>query len=209
MPWIYYASDRNGTLDVWRRRADLGGAPELVYGPDGNQVPIGLAPDGTLVFVTLDPGGSTIGKVDPARPQNASVLVDRPQDAPDGALSRDGRFLAYQAITSGGWQLRTLDLATGRHSTVAAGFNPAWSPDGLTLLYQAAASGGERGVMRLPFSPATGVAGKSEAVFEEYALIPGCCDIAADGRALALVPPRGQRAITVVLNWPALVRKAR
>ena len=23
--WIYYASDKNGTLDVWRRRADLGG----------------------------------------------------------------------------------------------------------------------------------------------------------------------------------------
>jgi serine/threonine-protein kinase len=207
--WIYYASDRNGTLDVWRRRADLGGTPELVYGPEGNQVPIGLAPDGTLVFVTLDPGGSTIGKVDPAKPQNASVLVDRPQDAPDGALSRDGRFLAYQAITSGGWQLRTLDLVTSRHSTVAAGFNPAWSPDGLTLLYQAAASGGERGVLRSPFSPATGVAGKSEPVFEEYSLNPGCCDIAADGRALAVMPPRGQRTITVVLNWPALMRRAR
>jgi sugar lactone lactonase YvrE len=206
--WIYYASDRNGTLDVWRRRADLGGTQELVYGPPGNQVPIGLAPDGTLVFVTLDPSGSTIGKVDPARPQDASVLVDRPQDAPDGALSRDGRFLAYQVIASGGWQLRTLELASGRHSTVAVGYNPAWSPDGLTLLYQSAATTGA-GIARVAFSPSTGVAGKSERVSDEFAFVPGCCDIAADGRALALVPLRAQRAITVVLNWPALMRAGR
>jgi DNA-binding beta-propeller fold protein YncE len=64
-------------------------------------VPIGLAPDGTLVFVTLDPSGSTISKVDPARPQEVTVLAGRPLDAPDGALSRDGRF-AYVPSEVGG-----------------------------------------------------------------------------------------------------------
>ena len=206
--WIYYASDRNGTLDVWRRRADLGGTAELVYGPEGNQVPIGLAPDGTLVFVTLDPSASTISKVDPARPQEVAVLVDRPQDAPDGALSRDGRFLAYQTMTAGGWQIRILDLASGRHTTVTEGFNPAWSPDTSTLLYQIGGSG-VSGVMKVPFSPSSGVTGKAEVIFDEYAFIPGCCDIAADGRALALVPRTNLRAITVVLNWPDSLRPAR
>ena len=173
-------------------------------------MPLGLAPDGTLVFVTLDPSGSTIGKVDPARPQNVAVLVDRPQDAPDGALSRDARFLAYQTMTSAGWQIRILDLTSGRHTTVTDGFNPAWSPDASTLLYQSGASGGVSGVMKLPFSsPVSGVAGKSEVVFDEYAFIPGCCDIATDHRALALVPMRDLRAITVVLNWPDLMRPSR
>ncbi|HUF46633.1 MAG TPA: protein kinase [Vicinamibacterales bacterium] len=207
--WIYYASDRNGTLDVWRRRADQGGTAELVYGPEGNQVPIGLAPDGTLVFVTLDPGGSVIGKVDPSKPQDAVILVDRPHDAPDGALSRDGRFLAYQISADPVWQIRVLDLATGRHTTVGEGFTPAWSPDGRALLFQGAGRDGRSRVTRVPFSPASGVAGGPEVVFDAFALIPGCCDIAADGRALALVQSRRENSATVVLNWPALVRQGR
>jgi hypothetical protein len=206
--WIYYASDRDGTLDVWRRRADLGGPPELVYGPEGNQVPIGLAPDGTLFFVTLDPGGSTIGKVDPARPKDVTVVVDRPLDAPDGALSRDGRFLAYQVITSTGWQVRIINLATGRHATVGEGYTPAWSPDGSSLLFQGG-SGAVTHVMRVPFSQATGVAGRTEVIFDKYSFSPGCCDLALDGRALALVPSKTAQAISVVLNWPELLRRPR
>jgi len=205
--WLYYASDQKGTLDVWRRRADLGGAAELVYGPDGNQVPIGLAPDGTLVFVTIDPGGSTISKVDPARPQDVTVLVGRPLDAPDGALSRDGRFLAYQVITSGGWQIRIVNLATGRHTTVGEGFTPAWSPDGSALLFQGGAN--VSNVMKVPFSQTTGVAGSIEVLFDKYPFLPGCCDLAKDGRALALVPSSPNGSISVVLNWPELMHRAR
>jgi hypothetical protein len=211
--WIYYASDRNGALDVWRRRADFGGSAELVYGTEGNQVPIGVAPDGTLVFVTIDPGGSTIGKVDPARPEEVAVLVDRRLDAPDGALSRDGRFLAYQIITADGWQIRVLDLESGRHSTVGEGFTPTWSPDGTALVFQG--TGGRRArsaVLKAPFSRSAGVAGASVAVFDEFSFVPGCCDLAADGRALALVPQVGAaqtsgQMATVIVNWPDLMAR--
>jgi hypothetical protein len=205
--WIYYASDRNGTMDVWRRRADVAGPSELVYGPEGNQVPIGLGPNGTIVFVTLDPGGSTIGRVDPARPAEVTVLVDRPQDAPEGALSRDGRFLAYQTATAVLFQLRVLDLSSGRHSTVAEGFTPAWSPDGTSLLFQGRGRRGTTGVMKMPFSRSAGVAGASAVVFDDFPFVAFCCDLAADGRVLALVPLTDMaRTATVILNWPALVR---
>ena len=112
-------------------------------------------------------------------------------------------------MTAGGWQIRILDLASGRHTTVTEGFNPAWSPDTSTLLYQSTGSGsgsGASAVMKVPFSLTTGVTGKSEVVFDEYAFIPGCCDIGADGRALALVPTSNLRAITVVVNWPDVMR---
>ena len=201
--WIYFASDKNGTLDVWRRRADLGGQPELVFGPDGNQVPLGVAPDGTVVFVTLDPGGSTISKVNPAQPNSVTTLIDRPQDAPDGALSRDGRYLAYQLNTGGSWQIRTLDLKTGRHTAVERGWNPAWSPDGGAILYQSI-----DGVFVSSFSPATGTAGKSERMLGR-AQVPGCCDLASGRRALALITSADRAPATIVVNWPALARAAK
>ena len=198
--WIYFASDKNGTLDVWRRRADLGSLAELVFAQDGNQVPVGVAPDGTLVFVTLDPSGSSISKVNPSQPSSVTMLVDRPQDAPEAALTQDGRYLAYQTNTSGGWQIRTLDLATGRHATVEQGWSPAWSPDGTALLYQAPG-----GVFVATFSPSTGIAGKSDRIFDQV-LVPGCCDLANGRRALALKGAAGVLPATVVVNSLPLVR---
>jgi serine/threonine-protein kinase len=193
--WIYFASDKNGTLDVWRRRSDLGSPAELVFAQDGNQVPVGLAPDGTLVLLTLDPSGSTISKVNPAQPTAVTVLVDRPQDAPEAALTRDGRYLAYQMNTGRGWQIRTLDLTTGRHTTVEQGWAPAWSPDGTALLYQ-----GTNGIFVAPFSPSTGIAGKSDRMIDRV-MIPGCCDLANGRRVLALEGAAGALPATVVINW--------
>jgi len=200
--WIYYASDKNGTLDVWRRRSDLGGPAELVYGPDGNQVPIGVMLDGTLVFVTIDPGGSSISKVNPARPTDITVLVDRSVDSPDGALSRDGRFLAYQAINADAWQVRILELATGRQSTVGKGYSPVWSPDGTAVLFQDVI-----GEFVSPFSPSTGTVGKSSQVSKD-ALQPGCCDLAKGGHVLALKGTVGNPA-TVIVNWAELKRPSK
>jgi Tol biopolymer transport system component len=196
--WIYFASDQKGTLDVWRRRADLGGSPELVYGPDGNQVPVGLTSDGTLVFLTLDPGGSSISRVDPTKPESLAVLVDRSVDSPEGSLSFDGRFLAYQAIAADTWQVRILDLASGRHATVGRGYSPAWSPDGTALVHQ-----NTDGEFVVPFSPATGTVGKGLHISKEQ-LQPGCCDIGKDGRVLALKGLWNQTSATIVVNWPAM-----
>ena len=58
-------------------------------------------------------------------------------------------------------------------------------------------------------------AGAATLMFGEYSLLPGCCDLAADGRALALVPPGAGTSpaavpkATVILNWPALMQGAR
>ncbi len=172
---------------------------------DGDQVPLGVAPDGTVVFATLDSGGSTISKVNPAQPSAVTVLVDHPQDAPEGALSRDGRYLAYQAGTGSGWQIRILDLTTGRHTTIAAGWSPAWSPDGTALMFQQ----GDGGVFVVPFSPAAGVAGTSVPVMPA-GLTGDCCDLAVDHRVLALLPAATSAEFaTVVINWPAAVARRR
>jgi Tol biopolymer transport system component len=158
------------------------------------------------VFVTLDSVGSTISKVDPARPQDVSVLVDRPMDAPDGALSPDDRFLVYQVLETTVWQIRILDLKSGRHTTVADGFSPMWSPEGNAVFYQSAAE--DSTLMMMPFSPATGGAGRS-VVFSDVPVVLNGNDIASNGRALVLVPTQPAVRASVIVNWPALVRGVR
>ncbi len=200
--WIYYASDRNGELDVWRRRANLAGDAELVYGPAGNQMPVGLTPDGLLVFVQLDPNGSTIGKVDLERKDAAETLVDRPVDAPEANLSPDGRFLAYQSSTGGPWQIRMLELSTGRQWTVDEGFSPRWSRDGTILLYQV----GTGGIKLLPVSTAAGFKPGIAAPLTAMTTMNTCCDLVDSRRLLVLESEVLDQAITVVVNWPELVK---
>jgi serine/threonine-protein kinase len=202
--WIYYASDAKGGLDVWRRRADLAGPPELVYGPDGNQIPVGVTPEASLVFLTLDRGGSTIGQVDLSRPSVVKSLVDRPNDAPEAALTRDGRLLVYQVSTGADWQIRILELSSGRQWTAATGFNPAWSPDGMTLMYQHVGS-----VRLLPLSVAQGVTSGGPVILEGPGAVPGCCDLVSRSRVLALKPLTADVITNVVVNWPSLVSKPR
>ncbi len=203
--WIYYASDRNGELDVWRRRADLAGDAELFYGPAGNQVPVGLTPDGQLVFVSLDPNGSTIGKVDPEHPDDVETLVDRPVDAPEADLSPDGRFLAYQSSMGGPWQIRVLELATGRQWAVDEGFSAVWSLDGTTLLYQV----GTGAIKLLSVSTAAGFKPGMVTELTVPTNVNTCCDLVDSGRVLVLETETTDSPINVVVNWPELLRSRR
>jgi serine/threonine protein kinase len=202
--WIYYASDVKGGLDVWRRRADLGGTAELVYGAAGNQVPVGFAQDGELVFVLLDPGGSTIAKVNPSRPDSLRILVDRPLDAPEASLTRDGRWLAYMASAAGPWQVRVMDLVTGRHVTAADGYGPRWSPDGATLMYQTF-----QGVRLLSVNTSAGFAPGVDVLVPGSLPSPGTCDVANGKRVLVLKQPDAEGQATVVVNWPSLLSPGR
>ncbi len=202
--WLYYASDRNGELDVWRRRADLGGTAELVYGAEGNQVPVGITPDGRLVFITIDPTGSTISSVDPARPDVVDVLIDRPVDAPDADLSLDGRLLAYQSFTGGDWQIRVLELATKRQWTVATGFQPVWSQDGATLLYQTPTN-----LMLIPVSAERGFESGAAIGLDRRASPTGCCDLVDRRRVIVFEELTPDPPIRVVVNWPAAIGAGR
>jgi Tol biopolymer transport system component len=203
--WIYFASDRNGELDVWRRRADLAGDAELVYAPAGNQMPVGLTPDGFLIFISLDPNGSTIGKVDLDRQDDVETLVDRPVDAPEADLSPDGRFLVYQSSIGGPWQIRVLELATGSQWTVDEGFSPAWSLDGTALLYQV----GTGAIKLLPVSTDAGFKPSTVTSLDVLTKVNTCCDLVDSRRFLALESQTLDSPATVVVNWPELLGSRR
>jgi serine/threonine protein kinase/Tol biopolymer transport system component len=209
--WIYYASDQNGELDIWRRRTDLSAQAELVYGAAGNQVPVGISSDlRQLVFITLDPIGSTIARVNLERPDDVQMLVDRPIDAPNASLSPDGRLLSYQSMIGGDWQVRVLDMETGRQRTVDAGFSTAWSSDGKTLLYVSFQDLGDQAasvkMVRVSPGPAVEPLGT---VLSGPAFSNRCCDLVGPDRVLAILDASTSPPINVVVNWPELVKGGR
>ena len=102
-----------------RRRADLGGAPELVYGPAGT---LRLVLPRRNAVATLDSGGSTISGVPPGHGKSQCSWIGHsmPRWRPRGTA------LAYQAIGGGVWQLRALSARPAGDGRV--GLTAAWSP---------------------------------------------------------------------------------
>jgi hypothetical protein len=159
------------------------------------------------VFVTLDPSGSSISRVDLTEPGTVEVLVDRSVDATAGSLSPDGRLLAYQTATTSEWQVRVLEIGTGRQWTADRGYGANWSLDGRTLLYQDPSA--RVTLMEVASGPGfvPGVVSLLRGQPNVGNLLPECCSVAEPGRVLVIEPlrPDSQDWISVVVNWPALV----
>ena len=66
------------------------------------------------------------------------VAIDTPFDETNGALSPDGKLLAYQSDESGRWEIYVLKLDEHQRVPISSsgGRQPCWSPDGSTLFYR-------------------------------------------------------------------------
>jgi Tol biopolymer transport system component len=136
---VYFASDRDGETDIWRRPADLSSAAEKVLEADGAEFPTSISGDGRwLVYSRRAPGNSDVGRVsltddDPA----PEILVDSDGDESGASLSPDGRFVCFQSDETGQWDIHVLEIATGRRWVVSSvdGFSPFWTRDGARIMY--------------------------------------------------------------------------
>ena len=119
------------------------------------------------------------------------------------AISPDGRWLAYSALTTGQSEIWVQPFPSGAPTRVSArgGFEPVWRRDGQELFYlegqkmmAVAVKTGE------PFSP-----GEPSALFDGPYLRqqqPPSYDVSADGRFLMIKPVTPvEPPITAILNW--------
>jgi dipeptidyl aminopeptidase/acylaminoacyl peptidase len=136
--WVYFASDRTGSAEIWKVPAEGGTAVQLTK--NGGYRPIASA-DGEFVYYEKSPDVYDAWKVS-VEGEETPVLKNlrtRWALAEDGLYFFDNERRDKLAET---WFLTFFDFATGRKKVVArpggtplSGHRPAVSPDRRTFLY--------------------------------------------------------------------------
>ncbi len=209
--WIYYSSDRQGSFDVWRQRADLSGEAELVYEAPGDQVPAGISPDGEwLLFTQMRPNNSDILRVRLDGEGEPEEVASTEDDEPDASFSADGRFVAYARHETDGWKVYAVEIETGRRWVVGpAGYLPRWSADGSRIVYRTPVGitaidvRWDNDLVRSP--PATVPMRREGEYSMEF-------DVSADGQRVLALSGAGRmgaaETLRVVVNWIEELRQS-
>jgi hypothetical protein len=210
---VIYASNREGRWTLNRRSADgTGGVDTLATLDAGvsNVWPTSWSRDGQTLVATVDDGvGVFVGGRGPWKP-----LIDTPVTEWHGAVSPDGRLIAYTSQESGTAEVylqRFPDLGERQPVSVGGGYWPTWSSDGRTLVYLR--GGPPRETMRVTVQSTPDgrtVIGQPQMQgqwrFLSARAGPRYYDLAADGRLLVMQsgsPEDGNvsRQINIVFNW--------
>src|SRR2546430_15625219 len=159
------------TRDVFPGYAFLPGGKEIVYNQDGKIKRLDLATGAEKIIPFTAQVSEELGpKLD--FPQTVEQGPVKARLIMDPVESPDGKKLAFSAMT----HLYTMDLPGGQPQRLIPGsaheFQPAWSPDGKSLVYVTWASDGGRHC-RIPAAGGTAVPlSKSLAVYSNPAWSP-------------------------------------
>jgi DNA-binding winged helix-turn-helix (wHTH) protein len=140
---VYYASATGGAFQTWIRDSSSTSAAKLVLSAAARHrhtFPTSTSRDGRLMAYT-ESGGPTRGDVKVVQLSSGATVasIETAFDETNGALSPDGRFLAYQSDESGRWEIYVLSLQDRRRVPISSsgGGEPVWSGIGGALFYRA------------------------------------------------------------------------
>jgi Tol biopolymer transport system component len=217
---------------VYRASLDTPADSERVVTPRSGQYlwPLSAAPNGGELLLGEWAGGERgINLVVLSPDQGSSSL--RPYLGADwhemaGAISPDGRWVAYSSNESGTWEVyvRRLSDAGGQvRVSSGGGFGPRWAPDGTAIYYVYVAPGGagstDREIRRSAVrSGASFQAGPPGIAFRgpfltSQSVFPAAnFDLHPDGSRLLVVQPVGEAVSTqptvyLVANWFGELRR--
>ena len=145
--WIFFASDRRGNNDIWKRRADRSLEAELVLDTDAPVNPSSISADGAMLLFNngLRPSRD-VGILALDTDQEPEMLVDTAADEAWGSFSPDGRFFAFQADDTGQYEVNVREVSSGRTFPVSTstrgGRIPRWSQDGREIYFRPGRSPG-------------------------------------------------------------------
>jgi eukaryotic-like serine/threonine-protein kinase len=224
---VVFAASRNGALGrLYRRPITGSGSDELLSKIDGS-TPSDWSLDGRFILFHTN-NNLDQGNVDQRNGYDLWVLsltdrqsrplVRTPFHEIQGALSPDGRWLAYASDESGAFEVYAQAFPDGQAKRLVSrggGAEPRWRADGRELFYVSA----DRRLMVVPTTTGPAFeAGTPATLFEINVRdlgapsFPKRYDVTPDGERF-VVQELSRRdspsALTVVVNWSALLPKER
>ncbi len=206
---IAFSSDRKGVRDVYVQSASGAGPAELLLSDAVAKSVEGWSPDGKLVIYN---NGGGIMAVPVEGERNPFVVVPASTLADQGAISPDGKWIAYRTHAAGRIEVYVQTFSSGGarwQISTDGGGEPSWRHDGKELYFtrdrqlyavdiKATPSGIEHGPPRLLFTAPFA----AEIRRNRYAP-------AADGNRF-LINTQGERLdrqARIVLNWRASLNR--
>ena len=135
---VAFASDRDGTPNLYLKAADGTGAVERLTESENQQFPYAFTPDGRqLVFLEMDEQDYDLVVLSlegSPEPLLATEFSER-----NGEISPDGLWLAYESNASGQYEIYVRPFPNVEDGqwliSRGGGARPLWAPDGRELFY--------------------------------------------------------------------------
>ena len=209
---VAFASNRDGTMNLFWKAADGTGAVERLAESSNPQRPQIFSPDGTmLMFRENDPRtNADLGVLSIDAEGAFEPLLATAFDEMNLDISPDGLWLAYESNESGQSEVYVRpfpDVDTGRWQiSREGGSQPLWAPDGRELFYLSLTGQ----LMAVPIETDLFAFGQTEVVFEKtYSNAGGGrnYDVSPDDKRFLMIKEGGgdgvdaTMQVILIVNW--------
>jgi Tol biopolymer transport system component len=209
---VIYISFRNGRFHLLWKPIDGSSSEEELAATDSQLWPYSCSRDGRWLSYNAGNIGYLLPLVGERKPK---AFVSAPS-ASGGAISPDGKWIAYESSESGESEVYVQPLSSGTGKwqiSTAGGLRPYWSPDGRELFFRSGSFRGGNTLMSavIQTEPVFS-AGTPQPLFtfryeqagHDYAVMP-------DGRHFICIKrlerETGASQVNVILNWAAELKK--
>ncbi|HEV2352561.1 MAG TPA: protein kinase, partial [Terriglobia bacterium] len=213
---IFFTSDRLGQRNFYQKAANGLGESEVVFLSPYFKSTLDLSSDGRYLLFDSFSGSQPLNGLwilPQFGSRHPASFIGGKGDANPGDFSPDGRYLAYVSNETGRREVYVQSFPEHRAKLLISangGDEPAWRRDGKELFYLA---DNKMMAVSVKADSSTFQAGIPRLLFKAP-LTPfnlrNRCVVTPDGkRFLCIVPERQEmpQPITVVVNWPALLKK--
>jgi serine/threonine protein kinase/Tol biopolymer transport system component len=216
---VVFNANRKGRFDLYQKASNGAGAEEELLADNLDKVPVDWSPDGRFILVRVNAPktGFDLWVLPLFGDRKPFPFLHTPSNEFVGRFSPDGRWIAFASNESGRFQVYAAPFPGpgGKWQVSTAGGNqPRWRRDGKEIFYfgpdntlMAAATNGEGtafrvGAVRGLFATRTNIATPTNP--------PSFYNVSPDGQRFlvnTLAEEAAPAPITLVVNWPALLKK--
>jgi Tol biopolymer transport system component len=215
---IAFGSNRSGIYQLYRKDARGGNAEQAIASSGAAKVPSDWSPDGRyLLYSDNDLNDADDISAWPLSGDPKPIpVVSTPFNEQSGQFSPDGKWIAYQSNESGRFEIyvQAFPASGGKWQvSTAGGRSPRWRADGKELFYFTPTEDSQM-VMAVDVGLGNGNVelGAPHRLFSTSMPTGNSYpyDVARDGQRFLvqqLLPESAAPPLTVILNWPALLKK--